>query len=140
MTFRIQSTHVVSSDPHAQGLTLAVPVQQNLVCIASGTLSGSFVTPAISVLHAEHWSATAETAGVVGVCRWEFSNDASINNEYATLSVTGWVPYKNLDTLMSGSDDLTIWNLQNQAYRWLRFRWMHQSGTGSLDLSLTAKG
>ena len=137
---RVQSTQIVNSDPLAQGLTLAVPFQANLMCIASGTLSGSFVTPPISVLHAEHWSGTAVTAGVKGIGTWQISNDASGNNEFATISVRNWVDYPNLEQQFKQPSDQATWNLQNQAYRWVRFKWTHQLGTGSIDVYLTAKG
>jgi hypothetical protein len=140
---RVTSVHLVTSDPFATGQNLAVPAPQNALCISSGTLSASFVSPPVDILQMNMWAATVTAVGVTGVGYWQVCNDVG-NSPYNTTNLTNWVTYPNVDEQFQSGDgvtpNLSTWNMQNQAYHFLRFGWLHQSGTGSIDVSITAKG
>lgn len=124
--------HLVSSQPK---------LSDSPVIIASGTLSGSFVTPPIDIQYLEHWSATCTAQGVVGNAVWQVCNDLS-TIEWAPTGLTNWVEYPDLTSPVSASviPIQTFWTLSHQGYGFVRFTWEHQSGTGSIDVTFTGKG
>lgn len=111
--------------------------------IASGTLSGSFTSTPVDIQYLEHWSATVVAQGVVGNAVWQVCNDLS-PNEYDPTGLNTWVEYPDLSAPVSCSSPTeqvqTFWTLSHQGYAFVRFNWEHQAGTGSIDVSFTAKG
>lgn len=130
---RISRVHLVSSSP----LLSNSPTQIN-----SGTLSGSFTTGPIDIQHIATWSATAVVQGVKGIGTWQVCNDLS-PNEYTPSGLSLWVDYPGIQTPMSASQttqQMTFWNLQWFGPAYVRFAWVHQAGTGSIDVSFSGKG
>jgi hypothetical protein len=130
---RISRVHLVNSQPL---------LTNSPVLIAAGTLSGSFVTPPVDVQHLTDWSASAVVQGVKGIGTWQVCNDLS-PNEYTPAGLSLWIDYPSLQTPMSASQNTqqqTFWSLQHFGPAYVRFAWIHQAGTGSIDVSFTGKG
>lgn len=156
---RILNVHLVSSNPADQGLGLAAPFQSKAVCIASGTLSGSFSTPGVNIQHMYGFSVTTVISGsLTGSVQVNGSNDpgydrvspifltqtSGSNAVSQAQGINNWalVPGSQ-QTLaaatLSGSVSSMI-NAYQQFYKWIQVQWTHTAGTGSIDVYLTAKG
>jgi hypothetical protein len=130
---KISRVHLVSSQPL---------LSDSPTLIASGTLSGSFTSVPVDIQHLEHWSATLSAQGVYGQATWQVANDLS-TLEWQPTQITNWAEYPQLRTPVScsgGNTVQTFWQLQHQGYAYVRFVWTHLAGTGSIDLTFTAKG
>jgi hypothetical protein len=130
---RVLTSHLVSS--------ASVDVGKVPQVIVAGTLSGSFVTSPLDVLHLYGWSASVVTKDVLGTLSIQVSNDPAppigLGN---SPQLDHWIDYPNVTVQMSGSSDMSVWNLQQMFVRWVRFAWTHQAGTGSIDVNVTGKG
>ena len=156
---RVISSHFVSSNPADLGNTLAVPFQSVPVVISSGTLSGSFSTPGLNILHEYGYSLSVTISGSLsGSAQLYASNDAgndrlpaAFNQQVAGQAATAldqgirnWVPIAGAIAQMSastlGGPVSTMFNSSQQFYKWLQLVWNHSAGTGSIDCWVTAKG
>lgn len=130
---RVLTSHLVSSASADVGKVPQV--------IAAGTLSGSFNTQPLDILHLYGWSATVATQGVLGTLYVQVSNDPGNPVGLGGAPVVDrWVDYPNVAAQLSGSQDSCVWNVQQFFCRWIRFRWEHQAGSGSIDINVTGKG
>lgn len=142
--------HLVSSNPNDSPFTQANPSAPKVpIYIAAGTLSASFVTVPVPVEHLYGFSITAVMSG------------STVNNITGTVGVFGsndlvplpvtsnrlpgnWVQIADAlgnvaRSNMSGSQT-TMFNAQQQYYRFVQVQYTHTGGTGSLDIFMTGKG
>jgi hypothetical protein len=155
---RVLNSHLVSSNPADLGGSLAVPFQAGPVVIASGTLSGSFSTPGLNVLHLYGFSVQVTVAGSLsGSVALYASNEAgndrlppAWNQQVAgaaptalSQGISNWVQVAGSQQSLScstGSPSSVVYNLSQQFYKWLQVQYVHSAGTGSIDVWVTGKG
>ena len=156
---RVLNSHFISSNPADLGSTLATPFQSVPVCISSGTLSASFSTPGLNILHEYGYSVTVSISGsLTGSVELQASNDAGNDRlpaafsqqtagQSATFLNQGIVNWTQVDgslhplsaSTLGGSSNI-LYNAEQQFYKWVRLVWTHTAGTGSIDAWITAKG
>lgn len=134
---RTFSSHLVSSNAADGGGTLAAPRPGVPLYIAANTLSGSFSSPAINLMHIYGYSVTAVTSGVSGSLSLWCSNDPG--NDFYGTGVTNWTQIAGTSATVSGSSN-TTWNLQQQFYKWAQLQYSQVAGTGSIDVFMSGKG
>jgi hypothetical protein len=137
-------THLVSSDPTDGDGNLKRANQY----IASGTLSGSFVSNPINLGHIVVWSVSCVLTGppqpnlaLTGSFSVECSNDIGDDRYGGNIRSTSWqqVTGSGFSCPATGSANLTL-NFAEIGYHWARCRWTHGAGTGSIDIFATGKG
>ena len=156
---RVLNAHFISSDPVDLGTKLAVPFQSVPVVISSGTLSASFSTPGLNILHEYGYSVTIAISGsLTGSVELQASNDPgndrlppAFNQQTSGQSATtlnqgivNWTQVasslQQLSASTLGGSSNVLYNAEQQFYKWLRVVWTHNAGTGSIDAYITAKG
>jgi len=108
--------------------------------IASGTLSGSFSCTPVNIVTALGFSLSVDTTGSLsGALGLYASNDPGDVRNGVPITVNSWslIP-GTLQQFLSSSNG--FYDLDGQHFKWLQPRWVHNSGTGSINISFTAKG
>lgn len=156
---RVLNTHLVSSNLLHLGLTLAQPLQQRAVVIASGTLSGSFATPGVDISHLYGFAVSAVLSGSItgsvslyGACSPGYAkNPADFAQQTAGqaqvfldqgiidfVQIPGAVQQLSCST--TGGPSTVLFNVSQQFYKWLQVQYTHSLGTGSIDVFVNGKG
>jgi hypothetical protein len=138
---RYASGRLVSSNPADAGSGFAIPLAQVPVAIPSGTLTGSFSTPPLYIQHMEDVNFQVNSAGTAaGQLTVYQSNDPDqpyINGAVSPYMVTNWA---EVCTLSISGLACAVVNLRDQAAKFLMVSWVQSAGTGSMDVTWSAKG
>lgn len=120
-------------------------INNNIIIASPQVLSANYIGPAIYLGHATQYAIQCFFSGsAVGTFSLQCSNDAG-NITGASLSsqvtnVTNWTDLTSSDISISGSGDIT-WADENVAYVWVRVKYVHTSGSGTIDkLTANSKG
>ena len=110
--------------------------------LTAGDMSGSPISKVTNLIHLDNVAVQANWTGAspVGVIQVQVSNDYNQDELGNVLNAGNWVPVvlSPIPSIAANSGSIFI-DLNQLASQWVRVQYVRTSGTGSMDLWLSAK-